>query len=245
MNKLSLISLLLLASQNLMAMVMPNDFNAVYAIEKYGANIIEMELVLRTQDTNIHYSSHSKTTGMLAVFNDDKIDESSQLRWHKKQAHLQLLDYKFTRKEDDNKNQHYSLHQEANNVWQVQGEYAGKKFTLSTPDAVWDPLSIQLAFAGELKSDKEIKNYYSFNIIDEGKLIQYHFIRQQDEIIEIAGKQYKTVQFKRPHGTRATFLWLAKELDFLPVKIEQYKKNEYQMSINLNSFKFLKDHYDK
>jgi len=238
MKKIIAISLLFIFCQSLQAVQLPNDFDAVYSMEKYDTKIAEVKLRLHHKDNSITYESHSKTKGMLALLSDDRVDEISQLQWNEKLNHACLQNYQLIRKNKSKNNQQFSLSWNDQNKITANGSYAGQTFNLSATDLIWDRLSVQLALAADLKSSNEIQKKYSYNIIDKGKVIQYQFEYLQDEIIRVGDKQYNAVKIKRPHasGTRSTLFWLARDLDFLPVKIEQYRKGELHMSMILDRF---------
>jgi len=237
MKKLATI-ILLLFCQSLQAVQLPNDFDAIYSIEKLGTTIAEMKLTLRNSNNNITYKSHTEARGMLALFNDERVDEISQLQWNEKLEHACLQNYQFIRKNKGKKNQQFSLSWDDTNNISVKGVYAGQAFNLNESAMVWDRLSVQLALTADLKSGNKIQPEYSYNIIDKGKVSQYHFEYIADEVMRINGKQYDVIKIKRPHtsGSRTTYLWLARELDFLPVKIDQYRKGELHLSMNLDKF---------
>jgi Protein of unknown function (DUF3108) len=231
-------SLLFIVCQSLQAVQLPNDFDAVYYVEKYGSTIAEMKLALRRKDNIITYESHSRAKGMLALFSDDRVDEISQLEWNQELEHACLQNYQFTRKNKSRKNQQFSLSWDGKNNITAKGTYADKAFNLNESNLIWDRLSVQLALAADLKSGNETQNKYRYNIIDKGKVTQYEFEYIKDEVMRISDRQYNVIQVKRAHasGKRATYLWLARELDFLPVKIDQYRKGELHISMSLNTF---------
>ena len=238
MKRFFVTSLLFIVCQSIQAVKLPGDFDAVYYIEKYGSTIAEMKLTLRSKDNNITYESHSRAKGMLALFSDDRVDEVSQLEWNKELEHACLQSYQFIRKNKSRKNQQFSLSWDEQNNITAKGTYAGKAFNLNESNLIWDRLSVQLALAADLKSANETQNKYLYNIIDKGRVTQYEFEYIKDEVMRISDKQYSVVKVKRAHasGKRTTYLWLARELDFLPVKIDQYRKGELHMSMSLDTF---------
>ncbi len=229
---------LLLFCQSLQAVQLPDDFDAVYSIEKLGTSIAELKLSLRNKNNNISYESHTEARGVLALFSDERVDEISQLQWNEKLEHACLQNYQFIRKNKGKKNQQFSLSWDKQNNITVKGIYAGKAFNLNESAMIWDRLSVQLALAADLKSESKIQDKYIYNIIDKGKVAQYQFEYLKDEVMRVNDKQYNVIKIKRPHrsGTRTTYLWLARELDFLPVKIDQYRKGELHLSMTLNKF---------
>lgn len=238
MKNLIAISLLLIHCSALQAVQFPDDFNARYSIEKYGTTVARMNLALSSKDNKYTYSSHSEAVGMLAFFSDDSIDEQSQLQWNDKFEHACLQSYSFSRKEKKQKDQQFSLNWSDLNSITITGTYAGKSFSLSTTDLIWDRLSVQLALTADLKSANAIQKKYSYNIIDKDHIAQYHFEYINEEIVHLGDRKYNTIKIRRPHlsNDRTTYLWLAKELDFLPVKIEQYRDDDLHMSMTLEKY---------
>ena len=235
MKNLIAISLLLINCSALQASQLPDDFNARYSIEKYGTTVARMNLALSSKANKYTYTSHSEAVGMLAFFSDDSIDETSQLEWNKKFEHVCLQSYTFSRKEKKQKQQQFSLNWNDQGNITATGTYAGKPFSLNTSGLIWDRLSVQLALTADLKSADAIQKKYSYNIIDKGHIAQYHFEYINEEVVNLGNKKYNTIKIKRPHlsNDRTTYLWLAKELDFLPVKIEQYRDSDLHMSMTL------------
>lgn len=237
-KKLIAISLLLIYCQTIQAVQIADDFTAVYSLEKFGARIAEMTLSLSQKNNKVTYKSHTVTSGMLAMFNKDRVKEVSHLILDKQSNHIALQDYKFLRKNKTKKNQQFSLTRDELNNISIQGSYSGKVFNLTTSDIVWDRLSVQLALINDLKSDKGNHKKYSYKIIDKSRIITYHFEFMQNEELKVKDVLYNTIKIKRPHdsGKRTTYLWLSKDLNYLPVKVEQYRKGKLHMSMFLNTF---------
>ena len=238
MKRFTSLILLLAFSHPSLAAQLPSSFSAVYSMQKYGATVIEMTLTLNQVNNNISYESHSRALGMLSMFSDDRVDEISQLQWDNEVQHARLQNYQFTRKKKKRKNQKFSLSWNKQNDVTIKGTYGGNKFDIYTHDLIWDRLSVQLALAADLKSTDKVKETYSYNIVDKGKIKQYQFEYVKDELVHLDDRQYNTIKLKRAHasGKRTTYLWLARELDFLPVKIDQYREGVLHMNIELDKF---------
>lgn len=238
MKKFLLISLLFISYHNLQAAQLPADFSAVYSLQKYGTLVAEMHLSLHRNDNQIIYKSHSKARGMLALFSDDSVDEISQLRWNDQLKQTQLQNYQFIRKNKSRKNQQFSIIRDDQNQTMANGTYSGNTFEFNTPDIIWDRLSVQLALAADLGASNKIKKKFSYTIVDKGLVNHYHFEYVNNQIVHVNDEQYDAIKIKRTHksGNRITYLWLAKTLDFLPVKIDQYRKGELHMSMTLSKF---------
>ena len=237
MKRLFYIFCLFTLSLSSYAFQLPPDFEATYRVNKYNTTIAEMKLSLKQTNQGIIYKSHSETRGLAAVFSNEEINETSQLLWDKDSGTPHLHKYEYQRKNKAKKNQQFILDWSDNNTATVQGTFANNSFQLNIKDYAWDQLFVQLVIASDLQASNKIKEKYSYNIIDEAHLTQYHFEYITDERIHIDNNSYETVKLKRIHtpGNRVTYFWLSKKLHYLPVKIEQYKKGELNLNMVLSN----------
>lgn len=228
---------LILISFATQALQLPNDFAATYNMEKYGSTVAKMVLKLDKKNEHITYQSNTIPQGLAAILTDDRISEKSNIIWSEKDKLVRLSSYQYTRKNKAKKNQQIYLDWKDDDNAIAKMHYAGQNSEVATENLVWDRLSVQLALASDLKTNENNKTF-KYTVLDKGQLNQYQFEYQSHETLSIGNQQYKAVKVKRPHGNRHTYFWLAKELDFLPVKIEQYKKGELHMSMQLGSIQF-------
>jgi hypothetical protein len=77
---------------------------------------------------------------------------------------------------------------------------------------------------------------YKYNIIDKGRLRKYSFILHSDDIIETVFGETSTIVIKKliENNKRSTLTWYAVDYDFIPVKIEQYRKNSLVFTVILD-----------
>jgi len=225
----------------LLAISLPNDFEARYEVEKYGTVIAAMQLSLQHQKQLITYHSNTRARGLLALISNDKIDENSHLQQINNIT--TLINYDYTRKKKPHDNQHYRLKINSDGHTLINGEYDKKAIQLNSPLPVWDKQSVQLALMSDISRNTPFNTTYTYNIVDDGKFKQYQFEYLSNETVRIGKKRYKTLKVKRQHdkqNKRVSYFWLAPELNNLPVKIEQYKKGKLNLNMQLKDFKWTK-----
>ena len=210
----------------------PDDFSARYILEKYGSTMGEMTLSLARQDNKLIYQSHSRPRGLAALFSDEEIDEISELQVD--ETSVRLSQYQYRRKDKPSKNQQFSLSDTlSDEKTLVTGRYGNNRFELQAPQPLWDRLSLQLALIMDVAATSNKQKNYQYTLIDKAELEAVEFKFLSEETLNIGNNPYKTLKFSRHHGNRATFIWLAAELDYLPVKVAQYRKDELKLSMSL------------
>ena len=77
---------------------------------------------------------------------------------------------------------------------------------------------------------------YKYNIIDKGRLRKYSFVLHSDAIINTVFGETNTIVIKKliENNKRSTLTWYAVDYDFIPVKIEQYRKEALVFTVILN-----------
>jgi len=241
MKRILYICLLFILSLSSHAFQLPPNFESTYLVKKYDQTVAKTELNFNQTDSKIVYHSYSKTQGLAAFFSSDKINETSNLLWRNDSKLPHLHKYQYQRKNKERKNQKFTFDWLDNDTATVKGNYGDTRFQLDINEHVWDRLFVQLALASELQSTNTIKKEYTYNILDKGRLIQYRFEYITDENIRVENNNYETIKFKRIHasGRRTTYFWLSKNLHYLPVKVEQHKKNKLDLSMILTKINFL------
>ena len=232
-----LLALLLLFCPALPAAQLPPDFTASYSVQKYGSQIAEMRLSLQTRDNIASYSSHSEARGLAALLTNQEIDETSELDISDAAAPPRLLRYQYRHRGRANKNQQFQVDYLDDNQVRVEGSYGKQPFQLDSEQPVWDQLSVQLALLATAQQSPTSGQQYRYTIIDDGKIDEYAFEFGGEAVLKIAERTYHTLKFTRVHGKRTTSLWLAQELHYLPVKIDQYKEGELNLRMTLEQIK--------
>lgn len=113
----------------------------------------------------------------------------------------------------------------------VINTYKGKTVELPLEKSLLAPLSYQLQLRQDLLAGKED---FTYRVIYRNAVRDYHYkvIRSETLATPIGKLETLVIQRIRDSNERETFLWLAKSLDYLPVKLLQKEDGEsYEMLI--------------
>ena len=97
----------------------------------------------------------------------------------------------------------------------------------------FDRLSVQIDFQDKMKSGIFEHEY---SIIDKGRVRKYSFILHSDDVIETIFGQTNTIVIKKliENNKRSTLTWYAVDYNYIPVKVEQYRKKSLKFTATLN-----------
>ena len=201
-------------------------FEVDYDISRSGLVIIHTQRRLLQLGVNEYlFESNSRTAGPISWFIKDRISENS--RWQYHQLQPRPLHY------------HYQLqggrrkkHIELNFDWlqNIVSDSERKPVWSSkvTPPTT-DKLLYQLQLMLDLQTGRKVFNY---TIADSGKIQHYDFKHSGTETIEIPLGSFDTIKLHRRNGKRATTIWFAPALDYLPIRIEHLEKDGSVMQAN-------------
>lgn len=166
------------------------------------------------EDNRFHFQAEIKPSRLGKLFRNDSRTESSNFTWDKG---IISERYRLIRKGDN------SRYADLTFDWskqQVVNDVDGERWRMPIPDGTLDKLNVQLALMHDLSQGKRDLSY---QIADGGRLKQYRFKVMAEQTIHTAGTKFTTLKIVRIRNDqdRITYLWCARELDFLPVQIQQ------------------------
>ncbi len=193
-------------------------FDATYVLTSGPLTLGEMKRKLtRLEDGTYLYTSHSRPIGYAKWFVKTELRELSH--WEVTPQGLRPLEYRYDRTGDPRRERHVHMRFD----WQrgrVINTINDDPWTMEIPQGTLDKLLYQLAVMYDLQQGRTALEY---RIADGGKLKHYvfHFIGR--ERIETPLGTFDTLKLKKP-GKRDTLIWVAPELDYLPVQLMQEEK---------------------
>jgi Protein of unknown function (DUF3108) len=116
----------------------------------------------------------------------------------------------------------------------VTGTAANKPVDQPLEPGVQDSLSVQIALMCALAAGKAPD---SFRLIDKDEVKEYQYTRQGEAKLDTPVGKLDTVVYKsqKTGSSRATTLWIAPSLGFLPVRAEQAKRGKRELQLTLRS----------
>jgi len=237
--RLSIILISGLISFNVFATRALPEFDAKYAVTKFGIKLAEARYVLNHTETGYKITQNTDLYGIAVYFSNyavaavsyvDKNDDNLLLR-----KHTYILSGS-----KKNKNEDFDI------LWStpknslsgsITGVVEGQEINLRTDSETWDLLSFQIPLMIEVNQD--VKEY-SYDAILVGEIDTYTFELTEIKNVTFSNKEYKVFRMvcKDNNRDRQLHIWLIPELHNIPVIIENYRDGNIHFKARLESVSF-------
>jgi len=119
---------------------------------------------------------------------------------------------------------------------EVRGIAKGEAVKVATVPGLQDPASLQIATMHLLQNGRQPGE---MAMIEGRKIKTYDYAFLRREQIKAGGGTYDTVVYtsSRPGSERVTHMWLAPELGYLAVRVEQYRKSKRLFAMYLEKYR--------
>ncbi len=218
--KPTLYSLLLLSVLSVQAvMAMPTPFEANYSVAKGSLTLGNLHTSLKVNGNRYAYHKFTKATGLAALLTGIKITENTNGEFSKNT--IQPTNYLFN--QSRRSKARIDKIQFTNKI--ANGSYKNKPYKLPFVNNTQDRASLELSLARDLSLNKPTLTY---SVIERGNKKQYQFQKLGYEKVETPAGNFNAIKVRvnRKGGKRETIFWLAKETDFMPVKIYHREKDD-------------------
>ncbi len=199
----------------------PTLFEADYTIRIKGARVARMtRRFTRFEDGTYQYYSETRTTGLFSIFRKDLIVETS--KWYMNAEKLIPVDYYYEHS-GGKKDRRVDISFDWENN-RITNSIDGSSWKMPTSPNIMDKLLYQLAIMYDLQAGKEALHY---TVADGGKTKIYNFEILGEETVKTPLGKLHTIKLERhkPNSRRKSTLWCAKELEYLPIKVENVEKD--------------------
>ncbi|MEE9326491.1 MAG: DUF3108 domain-containing protein [Cocleimonas sp.] len=216
MFKLMLTAFLMLFAQH--AMALPKAFQANYAVSKGSLSLGNLHATLKYSGNQYHYHKYTKATGLAAVLTGIKITENTDGIFSGENMTPQNYLFNQSRRKKSR------IDKATFTTGKVTGSYKNKAYKLAISPNTQDRASLELVLARDLAKNKTDLNYH---VVERGKLKKYTFQKLGYQKVKTSAGEFNAMKVKvvrDQNSKRETIFWLAKEVDFLPVKIRHTEK---------------------
>ncbi len=209
-------------------------FEVVYEV---GNNLItagRAKLSLTRDGDEWIYSLKTSPTGIFKLTGKGKIHEVSVLKVFRSSDDIQLQPRHYTFRQD--KEARRSVDAWFN--WtdnELTYRRRGKEVTEEFSDPILDRLSVTLSVMNELRKGFD---QAQLQVFDNGRIKTMVFINEGEESLDTALGPMQTIRVRSQNlggGSRHSITWFAPELDYVPVKIEQIKRDKLVARLTLSS----------
>jgi len=212
------------------------DFQPFEVEYEVGNNMISAgsaTLKLAQEGDEWVYSLKTSPTGVFKLTGKGKIQEISVFNIVESADKLQLQPQRYTYRQDKESRRSVDAWFDWN-ANQLTYKRRGEEKTEAFSDPVLDRLSVTLSVMDELR--KNNFQQAELKVFDNGTVKTMLFLNEGTEEVETRMGPLETVRVKSNAaggGTRHTVTWFAPELDYVPVKIEQYKRGKLVARLKL------------
>lgn len=219
--KLFITTTLLLSVQ--LSFALPSAFQADYEVKKGSLTLGNLRATLKYSGNRYSYHKYTKASGLAAFLTGIKITENTDGTFSGQQLFPQNYIFNQSRRSKSR------IDKATFKGNKVSGSYKGKPYNFQIKKGTQDRASLEIMLAQDLSQNKK---QLSYQIVGRGDHIEYRFQRLGEEKLHTAAGIFTTVKVKvmRKGNKRDTTFWMAKELDYLPVKVVHREKNDLLIS---------------
>lgn len=202
------------------AQALPRGFTASYDVQLAGFTLGKADLQLTRHGEDYRYSSFIRSTGLFSFIYDLRIHEFSTGRIT--DQGIKPERYEYHRRGKKSRDGTLTFDWQAK---RITNDIRGKVWHMDIPGDTVDRMASQLALMQDLSEGKKNLTY---NIADGGKLKQFNLREVGRETVDTPVGKFATVKVVREaedHENRTTF-WCAPDLQYLPVKVEHWDKDD-------------------
>jgi hypothetical protein len=217
------------------ACALPPPFEAKYAVRSHGFKVGEMVMRLVRDGDLLKLQTRTNATGLLAVFvGDSTVTERSLLRDGAER--LELVGFEFRSSVPDKE-------RELQGRWDPERERleivdGQRSVSLEAPPGSLDRLGVQLLVMDALERGQQ-SGTISVVDLDELKSVSYRVVEEERVETGIGKRRSLRVRRVEPGSKWINEGWYAPELGFVPVKMEQRKKDGKPTRLVLRSLRWL------
>jgi hypothetical protein len=204
-------------------------FQASYTWIWHGLTVAESTLQLQKSADDWIYQSRSEPRGIGRMMSERPVQKST-LRVT--DAGVQPLTYHA----DDGTS---STKRDADvtfdwNAHRVSGVYEDKKVDRPLVSGIQDDLSVQIALMVELLRGRTPDQ---FSLLDGNSVREYRYVREGEATVQTPIGSIATIIYRsqKEGSPRVTRFWCAPERGFIPVRVEQTRKDDIEWTMQIES----------
>lgn len=207
------------------------QYDAEYEVRYKGRRVARAEFSVGAEDEGGYvFTSETQARGLLKLVAPHAAADRSHFRIVDGRIQPSRFEYEDgSRKGDDN----FTLDFDAS-AGVVRITKAGGTRALPLAEGLLDRGTLQVALMRDL-GDCKLPATYRY--VDDDGVESYRYERIDDKPVETGIGTLKTVRFAQQgdNSSRRTILWLAPELAYLPVRMEQLRDGELETEFTLDS----------
>jgi hypothetical protein len=209
----------------------PEPFEAHFELEVRGFTVGETVWRVRRVDDGFVYETRTKAIGLAAVFGAGQVVERSE--WKRVGDDVKPASYLYERSGRPEKTTAIAFD------WSdgiVESTRRGQTSRMSVPGDTLDKLGYMLVLREDLKAGKRSVRYHIANGKNRMKVYELKVVAEERLNTALGDLGVIRIVRERKGDDRETTIWVAPELDFMPVRIEHREREDEVVTINIRSF---------
>ncbi|WP_455223529.1 DUF3108 domain-containing protein [Kaarinaea lacus] len=228
--RLAVISFIVAFSTIAWSAAFPTPFTAQYQVTKGVMSVGSTTRILHDKGNgNFVFESVTKPGGIAKLFTRGKVVERSYWRWQ--ENNLVPHEYTYQNSSDQKRDVKLIFNWQE---FEVTNIINGDPWTMDLEENTLDKLLYQLAIMYDLSNGKESLIY---KVADGGTMKVYDVVIGGKERLSMDIGVFDTIKVVITKNNRQITLWCAEKLQYLPVRIEQRKKDDGPVTANLIELK--------
>ena len=208
-----------------------NQIISKHEYKLYKGNILfgKSDYILYKNNKDYTFEIKSKTAGVFKMKKDNRLEVSN---FSMVDGIINPISYIFERVKKDKNISIKTFFNSADNYAQTFNQDE-KKEHVNIPYSL-DRLSVQIDYQNKIRKGVFENTYH---VIDKGRLREYLFLLYGDEVLDTIFGKTNTIIIKREikNNKRSTLTWYAIDYGYIPVKIEQFRKDSRKFTVILNN----------
>ncbi len=199
----------------------------IYHLYKGNLHFATSENTLLRHNDKWEYLVSSYTAGVFKLKKDLRTELS---KFNVINDNVFTKEYTYNRIRKDNEDVITTMFNNKNNSAHTVNN--GKKIKHSQIENLQDRLSVQIDYQNKMKTGDFEQEY---NVIDKGRERKYIFSIHDGEVIDTIFGKTNTIIIRKiiKDNKRNTLTWYAVDHNFIPVKIQQYRKKSLKFTVIL------------
>lgn len=222
----SAIALVCLLCSGVSAAPLP-EFDAVYSVEKSGMSA-RMVMTLRRDGIMWRFATRSEPRGLLSLFDAAYVRESSVLE--QRAAGLRPVSYEYQAKKKPSERDVMSDFDWESGT--LKSKRGSKPRDAELKSGTFDRLSVLLEIIAQLRTGAATME---IPVASRGRIRTRRYVNEEEEQIDVGERSFRTVRVRelRGKGKRHIVSWFAPTEHYLPVRMDQYRKDQHVVRVEL------------
>ena len=209
-----------------------SPYQAEYTLRAKGLNIGEATRRLTINDNKVQLETRSESTGAIGLFlKFNQMERSTLTLVDKKPTPDDYIMSRSKRGKKTIRKMHFD-----HNAGLLEIDIESNRKTVPLEKELYDQQSYQLALRMDLQAGKTELTY---PIYRKGQKVEYTFKIIGEETLDTVAGKFKTIHLSRKIKNRQTEIWVAKDYNYILVKITKSKNDSQIADLELTKFTYL------